>query len=164
MRVTKKRMIAGILLLSACPLLLAIGCPIVDNTDTSNQEQKGGQDEVLDERECPLINGTGTNPGPGDGAVIVLLHLEGDIGSVTYSPLLPTTLQTNYILRPFLQQRLSFLTCPEQINLGNVIFEDDTGQKTDLGEIVFQRSTDYTCGQTLSVTFSLPCNIDIELE
>ncbi|MBN1347030.1 MAG: hypothetical protein JXQ73_30345 [Phycisphaerae bacterium] len=109
------------------------------------------------------LTGLDTNPGQGTGPVTVILRLPGAIGSVAVHPDIPGIGQTTITLQPGGESTLNFATCPEQISLGTVVFTSGTGGTDQQGPVVLDRGTDYACGQTLTITFSLPNNIALTL-
>ncbi|UCD29736.1 MAG: hypothetical protein JSV03_04430 [Planctomycetota bacterium] len=176
MNTGKELTITVLLPLLICFLLTTHGCdlslPLPSDVDSGIKDsQPDGNNDDLDGSkgkprilECPELNGTGTNPGPGSGSVFMFLQIDGEIGSIRYNPSLETTGWANLILKPNLIQRLTFLNCPEQISLGNVVFDDESGETTSIDEVIFQRSIDYACGDTIKIVFSFPCSIAIELQ
>lgn len=112
---------------------------------------------------CPALTGTGTNPGSGEGSFELTVTFSGDGGQVTLHPVLSGIGNTTLALGPGGEQTLTFSSCPEQVDLGAVSFEDASGSVTDAGQVTLTRGTDYACGQAATLSCSLPCGMTLEL-
>lgn len=147
----------GVLLTLACPLIMGNGC-LFGTPENGNGCGNGGGDQ------CPNLTGTGTNPGlgPGRNGVNVLVEFDGDTGSASFSAEVPRIGTADFTVGPGAQQNLEFAECPWEIRLADVTFVDGARCETDAGTVVFDRSTDYACGQSITVTLSLPCNIRLQ--
>ncbi len=112
--------------------------------------------------QCPLITGAGTNPGPGSGDIVpVTVDFPGASGSVVIHPCLPIFGCIEITINAGTKGLLNF-ACGDQIDFGNVLFNDGVGgPPNDAGEVTFDRGIDFACGQPFNVVFSLPCNIAV---
>ena len=55
---------------------------------------------------------------------------------------------------------ITFL-CDDTISLGAVSFFDASGGVITLNEVIFGRGTDFECGQTVTLSFSLPSEVSL---
>ncbi|GMU20744.1 MAG: hypothetical protein AMXMBFR13_08400 [Phycisphaerae bacterium] len=132
-----------------------------DDADGTDSQNNGGQDDVVG--QCPNIRGTGTQPGAGSGSVGAALRFDGQTGSATCSPVLPNIANATFTVSPGSENTLTFSNCPEQIVLRDVSFTDGAGQVTSAGDVTFSRGTDYSCGESLTISFALPCDVELRL-
>ncbi len=113
---------------------------------------------------CPVVTGTGLNPGEGDGPLVqIFVSYTSDDGMVAMHPCLPIIGCIEIILSPSGQGQIT-MACAETFSLGEVSFVDGEGEVTFMGEITFERGEDIACGTQISLRLAQPCNIELDVE
>ncbi len=131
------------------------------DTDTDDDGSAPG-----DGTQDPGNTGGDTGGGTSTATVTANLVLEGPDGSrVEMTPLLPSLFETgstatDVAVTPGTSGFVTFL-CEDTISLGDVSFFDGAGGVITLDDVTFDLGTDFECGQTVTVFFSLPADVSL---
>jgi hypothetical protein len=109
--------------------------------------------------QCPFVNGFGLATEPGSGSTRVSITYGSNAGSVRVVLGAQTV-----TLGPGGEQMVTFADCPQTITLSSVTFDDGMGRLQTYSGLTFARGFDYSCGGTLTLTFTSSCNIALSEE